>query len=105
LMTRVDLSSVTEEPPSPIGWMSLPESICGIASFMGQPPWELHTAGDELLHILSGRCDLTVRDETSEATRTLRAGPTAEPWPSPSVDSNKFGVGPRRAAIGMPVRG
>ena len=62
-MTRVDLSTATEEPPSPIGWMSVHESICGIASFVGRPPWELHTTGAELLHILSGACDLTVRDE------------------------------------------
>jgi mannose-6-phosphate isomerase-like protein (cupin superfamily) len=73
-MTRVDLATVMEEPSSPIGLIALPGSICGIASFVGRPPWELHTAGDEVLHILSGECDLTVRDDTGETTRTLRAG-------------------------------
>lgn len=76
-MARVDLSTVREEPPSPIGSIPIPESICGIASFVGRPPWELHTAGDELLHILAGACDLTVREGTGEVTRTLRAGDLA----------------------------
>ena len=73
-MARVDLSTVSEEPPSPIGLIPIPESICGVASFVGRSPWELHTAGDEVLHVLAGACHLTVRDGTGETTRTLRAG-------------------------------
>ena len=73
-MPRVDLATVTEEPPSPIGFFDFHDCICGVGSFVGRPPWERHTTGDELLHILSGECDLTVRDDAGEATRKLRAG-------------------------------
>ena len=38
------------------------------------PPWERHTAGDEMLHILSGECRLTIREGSGETARTLRAG-------------------------------
>jgi mannose-6-phosphate isomerase-like protein (cupin superfamily) len=76
-MVRFDLAIAMEEPPSPIGLIPFHECNCGIASFVGRPPWELHTAGDELLHILSGSCDLTVREETGETTCALRAGDLA----------------------------
>jgi hypothetical protein len=68
-MVRVDLATVTEEPPSPIGYFDFHDCICGIGSFVGRPPWQLHTGGDELLHILSGECRLTVREEGTETTR------------------------------------
>jgi mannose-6-phosphate isomerase-like protein (cupin superfamily) len=73
-MTRVDVSTVTEEPPSPIGLFPFHDCTCGIGSFVGRPPWELHTTGDELLHILAGSCVLTVRDGDGETRRELRAG-------------------------------
>ena len=73
-MQRVDLATVTEEPPSPIGFFDFHDCICGVGSFVGRPPWERHTAGDELLHILSGECELTIRGEDRDATRKLRAG-------------------------------
>jgi mannose-6-phosphate isomerase-like protein (cupin superfamily) len=73
-MTPVDLTAVREEPPSPIGHFDFHGCLCGIGSFMGRPPWELHTAGDELLHILAGECQLTVREVGGEASRTLRTG-------------------------------
>jgi mannose-6-phosphate isomerase-like protein (cupin superfamily) len=73
-MIPVDLASATEEPPSPIGSFDFHGCVCGVGSFVGRPPWELHTAGDELLHILAGECQLTVREERGEITRTLRTG-------------------------------
>jgi mannose-6-phosphate isomerase-like protein (cupin superfamily) len=73
-MARVDLATVIEEPPSPIGTFDFHDCVCGIGSFVGRPPWELHTAGDELLHILSGTCELTIRDIAVETTMLLRAG-------------------------------
>jgi quercetin dioxygenase-like cupin family protein len=73
-MTRVDLATVTEEPASPIGEFEFHGCVCGVASFTGRPPWELHTAGDELLHVLAGECQLTVRQDGKEVTRGLRAG-------------------------------
>jgi hypothetical protein len=45
-MTRVDLATVTEEPASPIEEFEFHDCTCGIGSFVGRPPWELHTAGD-----------------------------------------------------------
>jgi len=73
-MARFDLANVTEEPPSPIGYFDFHGCLCGIGSFVGRPPWELHTAGDELLHILSGECHLTVREASGEVIRALRTG-------------------------------
>jgi quercetin dioxygenase-like cupin family protein len=48
--------------------------MCGIGSVVGRPPWELHPAGDELLHILAGECQLTVREDGDEISRTLSTG-------------------------------
>jgi mannose-6-phosphate isomerase-like protein (cupin superfamily) len=73
-MTPVDLATVTSEPPSPIGTFDFHGCICGIGSFSGQPPWELHTGGDELLHILGGECDLTFLEPDGEVTRKLHEG-------------------------------
>jgi len=50
---------------------------CGVASFKGQPPWELHTAGDELIHVLAGGTRLTVRGVGGEVVRQLRPGDLA----------------------------
>jgi mannose-6-phosphate isomerase-like protein (cupin superfamily) len=73
-MARADLAHATEEPDSPIGSFDFHGCSCGVGSFIGRPPWELHTTGDELLHVLSGECVLTVRDANGEITRTLRPG-------------------------------
>jgi mannose-6-phosphate isomerase-like protein (cupin superfamily) len=73
-MTPVDLADAVEEPPSPIGYFDFHGCLCGIGSFVGRPPWELHPAGDELLHILAGECHLTVREDGGEISRTLRTG-------------------------------
>jgi hypothetical protein len=40
-MLRVDLSTVEEEPPSPIGHFQFNGCTCRVASFVGRPPWEL----------------------------------------------------------------
>lgn len=73
-MIRVDLREATEEPPSPIGTFDFHGCTCGIGSFTGTPPWELHEAGDELLHVLAGECQLTLRENSGEVTRTLQTG-------------------------------
>jgi mannose-6-phosphate isomerase-like protein (cupin superfamily) len=73
-MAPVDLSHATEEPASPIGYFDFHDCVCGIGSFIGEPPWELHTAGDELLHVLAGECELAVIEAGAEHTRRLRAG-------------------------------
>jgi mannose-6-phosphate isomerase-like protein (cupin superfamily) len=71
---RVDLATATEEPPSPIGYFEFHGCVCGVASFTGRPPWELHTAGDEMLHVLDGSCVLTVHEPTGDTRSMLRAG-------------------------------
>src|SRR5437764_457203 len=73
-MMRVDLAVVDREPDSPIGEFTFHGCTCGIGCFVGRPPWELHTAGDELLHVLAGESRLTILDETGPITRTIRAG-------------------------------
>ena len=73
-MLPVDLAGATEEPASPIANFVFHDCDVGVASFKGRPPWELHTAGDELLHILAGECALTVREEGGETRRVLHQG-------------------------------
>jgi len=73
-MARIDLANATGEPPSPVEPFEFHDCYCAVASFSGRPPWELHSAGDELLHVLSGRTRLTVRDGASEIVRELHAG-------------------------------
>jgi mannose-6-phosphate isomerase-like protein (cupin superfamily) len=72
-MARTDLAGATEEPSSPIGSFDFHGCMCGIASFVGRPPWEHHVA-DELLHVLAGESHLTIRHDRDEETRTLTAG-------------------------------
>jgi mannose-6-phosphate isomerase-like protein (cupin superfamily) len=72
-MTPVDLATLQGEPPSPIGNFDFHGCVCGVASFIGQPPWELHD-GDELLHVLAGESVLTVLSDGKEETRVLRQG-------------------------------
>ncbi len=73
-MVRHDLATVGDEPESAIGEFEFHGCAGGVASFTGQPPWEQHTAGDELLLVLAGSTELTV---ISEATRQLHAGDMA----------------------------
>jgi mannose-6-phosphate isomerase-like protein (cupin superfamily) len=76
-MARVNLAELTEQPPSPIGHFDFHGCLCGVASFVGSPPWELHTTGDELLHVLAGESRLVVRNAEGESMRVLRAGDLA----------------------------
>ena len=73
-MEVIDLATVNEEPASPIGTFEFHGCTTGVASFKGRPPWELHTDGDELLHILSGECGLTVLEPAGPVSRVLRRG-------------------------------
>jgi mannose-6-phosphate isomerase-like protein (cupin superfamily) len=72
-MERADLADATEDPPSTIGFFDFHGCTCGVARFVGRPPWEYH-ADDELLHVLEGECQLTVRRASGGETRTLHAG-------------------------------
>lgn len=74
-MRRVDLATVTEEPASAIGDFDFHGCRCGVASFVGAPPWELHDGGDELLHVLAGQATLTIlAADGTEETRLVREG-------------------------------
>jgi mannose-6-phosphate isomerase-like protein (cupin superfamily) len=73
-MLPVDLTTVDEEPPSPIGTFDFNGCTAGIASFVGTPPWERHDGGDELLLVLAGESRLTVRCADGDEDRTLRPG-------------------------------
>ena len=76
-MVPVDLATVSEEPPSPIGTFEFHDCVVGVGSFSGRPPWELHTSGDELLDILAGESELTVLEDGRRVTRWLRTGDLA----------------------------
>jgi mannose-6-phosphate isomerase-like protein (cupin superfamily) len=76
-MPRIDLATIDGPPSSPIGEFDFNGCTCGVANFIGQPPWERHDQGDELLHVLDGECRLTVREGDSESTRTIRLGELA----------------------------
>jgi mannose-6-phosphate isomerase-like protein (cupin superfamily) len=76
-MIPVDLATVDRPPPSLIDEFDFHGCVCGVASFVGQPPWELHNDGDELIHVLAGETWLTVRSGDGEETRLLKAGDVA----------------------------
>jgi mannose-6-phosphate isomerase-like protein (cupin superfamily) len=73
-ITPVDLATLDRKPDSPVGHFDFHGCDCGIASFIGQPPWELHTVGDELIHVLAGETVLTLLRDGREESRVLRAG-------------------------------
>src|SRR5207245_1823663 len=73
-MPQVDLAALGREPESPIGQFPFHDCICGVGAFVGRPPWEHHTRGDELLLILAGESELTVLEDPGRVTRTIRAG-------------------------------
>jgi mannose-6-phosphate isomerase-like protein (cupin superfamily) len=76
-MIPVDLKTLHREPDSPIGHFDFHGCACGVASFVGQPPWELHAVGDELLHVLAGETRLTALSDGGEESRLLRQGDMA----------------------------
>jgi mannose-6-phosphate isomerase-like protein (cupin superfamily) len=73
-MTQVDLAALGKEPDSPIGHFSFHGCVCGVAAFSGRPPWERHTAGDELLLVLAGESLLTVVEGDSTFSQSFSAG-------------------------------
>ena len=76
-MIPVDLAAVDREPDSLIAPFDFHGCRCGVASFVGQPPWELHSGGDELLHVLAGETELTVLADGAAEIRRLKAGDVA----------------------------
>ncbi|HEV2363593.1 MAG TPA: cupin domain-containing protein [Caulobacteraceae bacterium] len=72
-MECIDLATVSEEPASPIEPFDFHGCYCGVASFVGQPPWEWHE-GDELLHVLAGAFRFTVREPAGEIVREFKEG-------------------------------
>ena len=76
-MERFNLAELGREPDSPIGRFSFHGCECGVASFVGRPPWEYHGDGDELLLILDGASELTVLADPGEESRVLTAGQIA----------------------------
>ncbi|HEY1878587.1 MAG TPA: cupin domain-containing protein [Caulobacteraceae bacterium] len=76
-MAVIDLATLSEEPASAVDPFEFHGCQCGVAAFRGRPPWELHTGGDELLHILAGSTRLTVRQPEGEVVRELHAGDIA----------------------------
>ena len=76
-ITPVDLADVAGPPASPMEPFEFHGCDCGVASFKGEPPWELHTAGDELIHVLAGGTCLTVRVDGAEIVRQLCPGDLA----------------------------
>jgi mannose-6-phosphate isomerase-like protein (cupin superfamily) len=76
-IARADLATLGGRPPEPIEPFGFNGCVCGVASFTGCPPWELHGDGDELLHVLAGSTTLTLRETGGETARILRAGDLA----------------------------
>jgi mannose-6-phosphate isomerase-like protein (cupin superfamily) len=53
---------------------SLNQGIVGLVRYLGQPPWERHPGGDEMLHILEGEVDLTILTDGGSVHEVARAG-------------------------------
>lgn len=45
-----------------------------VGSFVGESPWERHTRGDELVHILKGHTRLTILEDDQETVLELSGG-------------------------------
>lgn len=45
-----------------------------VGGFSGDSPWEKHTAGDELVHILKGSAELTILSDDKEQVLIMKAG-------------------------------
>lgn len=73
-LPQVDLASLGREPDSPIGHFAFHGCVCGVAAFRGRPPWEHHTAGDELLFVLAGEAELTISGEEGPQVLKLTPG-------------------------------
>jgi mannose-6-phosphate isomerase-like protein (cupin superfamily) len=73
-MVQVDLASLDAEPQSEIERFDFHGCTCGVGAFRGRPPWEKHTAGDELLLILTGTTQLTVLDDGGPTIKELSSG-------------------------------
>jgi len=52
----------------------LNQCVLGAVRFSGQPPWERHPDGDELLHVLDGELVLCVLAPEGRVEVTLNAG-------------------------------
>ena len=74
-MARVDIATLDRKPDGAM--FEFHGCDCGVASFVGQPPWERHNGGDELIHILAGECELTVLSDGEEESRLLHVGDVA----------------------------
>src|SRR5215510_12113947 len=53
---------------------SLNQCTLSLMRYSGQPPWERHPKGDELLHVLEGEIDVTVLSEEGPMQVPVRAG-------------------------------
>jgi mannose-6-phosphate isomerase-like protein (cupin superfamily) len=73
-MIPVDLAAARGRPAGPVAPFDFNGCDCGVASFIGQPPWERHNGGDELLHVLAGESELTVLSGADVETRLIRQG-------------------------------
>jgi mannose-6-phosphate isomerase-like protein (cupin superfamily) len=73
-MIPVDLAGLDRPPNSPIDEFEFHGCTCGVGCFTGQPPWECHNGGDELLLVLDGESELTVLERGARASRVIKAG-------------------------------
>jgi mannose-6-phosphate isomerase-like protein (cupin superfamily) len=76
-MMQVDLATLESEPDSEVGTFDFHGCTGGVSAFRGRPPWEFHSAGDELLLILAGQSQLTVIEGGNSTVRTLSVGQLA----------------------------
>jgi quercetin dioxygenase-like cupin family protein len=53
---------------------SFNQCMVGLVRYSGQPPWERHPDGDELLHVLEGEVDLTILTDGGSVRQTVSAG-------------------------------
>jgi len=73
-LERMNLATLSERPSDSPQSFAFNGCDCGLAGFVGSPPWEFHGEGDELIHVLAGQTRLTVREGAEERVQILRAG-------------------------------
>lgn len=68
-------STTAEEADAAVKKLGLlNQCTLSLMRYSGQPPWELHPNGDELLHVLEGEIDVVVLTDSGSFQVPVRAG-------------------------------
>lgn len=80
-LTITSSTTVEEADAAVREFGSLAQCTLSLMRYSGQPPWERHPNGDELLHVLEGEIDVTVLSDEGPIQVPVQAGSVfVVPW-------------------------